>query len=108
MEKFIGPTDCIIHYVSPTSKIDTTTTNLETLCPKKKKFKKSEESQTIKPKYLASWTSLLEAAKTRKYTVLLNYEETTNPSILYHLRCRKLFTMKRDLDKLKLESVKAI
>ena len=51
-----------------------------------------------------SWTTLLRAAETRQYTPVLDIANTVTgdepPKIKYHRKCRSVFTMKRDLDKI--------
>ena len=49
-----------------------------------------------------SWKSLLVAAETREYLPVLEYRNVDGiPAITYHPKCRKIFTMKRDLEKIK-------
>lgn len=51
-----------------------------------------------------SWTTLLRAAEIRQYTPILDIAKTVTgeepPDIKYHRKCRSIFTMKRDLDKI--------
>lgn len=58
------------------------------------------------PRDLDSWNTLLRAARLRQHQAILtvaeNLREGELPQIPYHLKCRKLFTMKRDLDKLEM------
>lgn len=55
-------------------------------------------------KDLESWKSLLNAARIRSHEELLSIAESTNegeiPDIVYHRKCRSLFTMKKLLDKI--------
>ena len=46
----------------------------------------------------ASWKTLLEAAKVRDYQHLLGIEDFQK--VQYHRKCRQVFTMKRDLEKI--------
>ena len=59
------------------------------------------------PRDLNSWKTLLRAARLRQHQPLLkiaqNLLDGDVPAIYYHLKCRKLFTMKRDLEKLDTE-----
>ena len=53
-----------------------------------------------------SWQSLLKAAKVRNHKAILDVARNTNEgeipaNVTYHRRCRSIFTMKRDLEKLK-------
>ena len=51
-------------------------------------------------KDIDSWKSLLVAAETREYLPVLEYRNVDGiPAITYHPRSRKIFTMKRDLEK---------
>ena len=56
------------------------------------------------PRDINSWNTLLRAAKLREHLPIISAAENLRqgeiPQIHYHLKCRKLFTMKRDLDKL--------
>ena len=49
-----------------------------------------------------SWKTLLRAAGSRQYTPILDLAKTVkgeeHPNIMYHRKCRSIFTMKRDLD----------
>ena len=51
-----------------------------------------------------SWTTLLRAAEIRQYTSVLDIANTVTgeepPQIKYHRKCRSIFTMKGDLDKI--------
>ena len=51
-----------------------------------------------------SWTTLLRAAEIRQYTPILDIAKTVTgeepPEIKYHHKCRSIFTMKQDLDKI--------
>ena len=59
------------------------------------------------PRDLDSWKTLLRAARLRQHQPLLKVAENLPdgdvPAVYYHLKCRKLFTMKRDLEKLDTE-----
>lgn len=63
------------------------------------------EEPLVSPQNVESWNTLLEAAKIRKHTPILELAQSmTNdliPRVFYHRRCRSVFTMKRDLDVLK-------
>ena len=51
---------------------------------------------------LDSWYTLLNAAEIREYLPVLRYKEVEGiPEITYHPKCRKIFTMKRDLQVIK-------
>lgn len=54
------------------------------------------------PRDMDSWSTLLRAARLRQHqpilTVAGGLQKGELPQIHYHLNCRKLFTMKRDLD----------
>lgn len=56
-------------------------------------------------KDITSWQSLLQAARIRNHRPVLDIEETLQeneiPNISYHRKCRMLFTMKRELEKIK-------
>ena len=57
----------------------------------------------ILPQIVQSWKTLVQAAKIRKHTLLLDIASNSEtdavpPNVWYHPKCRKLFTMKRDLD----------
>lgn len=60
------------------------------------------------PRDLDSWSTLLRAARLRQHQAILtvaeNLKEGELPQIHYHLKCRKLFTMKRALDKLEISN----
>lgn len=62
------------------------------------------DAKLCSPKDEASWKSLLNAVRIRKFKPLLDlensYGENEIPPISYHRQCRSIFTMKRDLDKL--------
>ena len=104
MEKFIQTSDCIIRYETATKTINVHPSADDDYVPSEKKGKLSDSGdETIKPKDLSSWKTLLAAAKTRKYDPLLHFEneDTAIPEITYHSKCRKFFIMKRDLDALR-------
>jgi hypothetical protein len=53
----------------------------------------------------ASWKTLLNAAQIRNHEKILEVSRSVEPGgypyLQYHRRCRSLFTMKRDLEKIK-------
>ena len=53
---------------------------------------------------IQSWKSLLNAAEIRQYKPILDLVETLKgkeiPDIRYHRKCRSIFTMKKDLDRI--------
>ena len=59
----------------------------------------------MSPKHISSWLALLEAAKVRNHQLVLDVAKTVDenriPNIVYHRKCRSLFTMKRDLETIK-------
>uniref|UniRef100_UPI0035900444 uncharacterized protein n=1 Tax=Myxine glutinosa TaxID=7769 RepID=UPI0035900444 len=61
-------------------------------------------SNLTSPRDFESWSVLLRAARLKKHKPLLmvaeDLEDDTIPPVHYHLKCRKLFTLKRDLEKL--------
>lgn len=63
-----------------------------------------DDGELIYPKNLESWKTLLKAAQIRKHEPILNLSEQTSdeeiPDICYHRKCRSIFTMKRELDKI--------
>ena len=67
--------------------------------------KDDEDEHLVNPKDYDSWQTLLEAAKVRNHTPILDIakdlRENDVPTIHYHRKCRSLFTMKRELDTLK-------
>ena len=64
-----------------------------------------EEEHLVSPQNFASWQSLLEAARLRNCTKILeaakDLKEGEIPDPHHHRKCRSLFTMKRDLESLK-------
>ena len=62
-----------------------------------------DESLLISPKDLDSWKSLLKAATIRNHVPLHDLAENAKdgeiPPVTYHRKCRSLFTMKRELEK---------
>ena len=70
-----------------------------------KTVKTEPDSPLISPESYDSWLTLLEAAKVRNFTPVLDVAENLNeckvPLIYYHRKCRSLFTMKRELETLK-------
>ena len=77
-------TQCIIHYKAKSNE---------------------DDGHLVSPQSIDSWLTLLEAAKVRGHTSILEVNELLDenevPKIFYHRRCRSLFTMKRDLEALK-------
>lgn len=65
----------------------------------------SEDDTLVNPQKYDSWLTLLKAAKVRNHTPVLDLAkelvEKEVLDILYHRKCRSLFTMKRDLETLK-------
>ena len=59
----------------------------------------------VSPQSYDSWLTLLEAAKVRDHSPILEIakqlKENEVPKIFYHRKCRSVFTMKRDLETLK-------
>ncbi len=59
----------------------------------------------VSPESFDSWLTLLEAARVRAHTSILEANEllceNEVPKIFYHRTCRCLFTMKRSLEALK-------
>ena len=55
-------------------------------------------------RYIRSWESLLKAAEIRQYKPVLDLAEKSKdgeiPGICYHRKCRSIFTMKKDLDRI--------
>ena len=65
----------------------------------------SESEKLISPNDLASWKSLVNAATIRHHEPILNListldDETLPADVYYHAKCRSLFTMKRELEKI--------
>ena len=48
-----------------------------------------------------SWKSLLNAAEIRDYKPVLALKGNDMPQIAYHRKCRSIFTMKKDLERIK-------
>lgn len=73
---------------------------------------KEDDDHLVSPQDYASWETLLEAAKVRKYAPILDVAkelgEKEVPRIYYHRKCRSLFTMKRDLETLKRKAKESI
>jgi len=63
-----------------------------------------DESLLVSPKDLDSWESLLKAATIRNHRPLLDLAENAKggeiPQVSYHKKCRSLFTMRRELEKI--------
>ena len=64
-----------------------------------------EDEHLVSPKDISSWSALPEAAKVRNHQPVLDVTKTADenriPNIVYHRKCRSLFTMKRDLETIK-------
>ena len=62
----------------------------------------------ISPRDYDSWRTLLEAAQIRQFKCLLELactvDENIIPQVFYHRKCRCLFTMKKELESLKLKT----
>ena len=73
-------------------------------------FEQVTEEHLVELKDRASWETLLNAAKIRKFKVVIeidkNLGESDIPAVKYHRKCRSLFTLKRDLQKLNSENDK--
>ena len=73
-------------------------------------FEQVTEEHLVELKDRASWETLLNAAKIRKFKVVIeidkNLGESDIPAAKYHRKCRSLFTLKRDLQKLNSENDK--
>lgn len=64
-----------------------------------------DDSNLITPQDINSWNTLLKAAEIRNYMPVLEEAKTVEEggipaSVMYHRKCRTLFTMKQELDKL--------
>ena len=61
--------------------------------------------QVLTPESYQSWNTLLEAARIRNYTPVLQLAEKLAkdeiPNCVYHRTCRNVFIMKKDLETLK-------
>lgn len=66
---------------------------------------KIDDDHLIRPQSYDSWATLLEAAEIRKHEAHLqiarNTQEGEVPEKFYHRKCRRAFTIKRDLESLK-------
>ena len=75
-------------------------------------FEQVTEEHLVELKDQASWETLLNAAKIRKFEPLIelakNLGQSGIPAIKYHRKCRSLFTLKRDLQKLNSENDKTL
>ena len=61
-----------------------------------------DNTELISLKDVASWDTLYDAAALRQYAPLLSLQyEGEIPNIRYHRKCRQIFTMKRELDKMR-------
>ena len=61
-----------------------------------------DNTELISLKDVASWNTLYDAAALRQYASLLPLQyEGEIPNIRYHRKCRQIFTMKRELDKMR-------
>jgi len=67
-------------------------------------------SELTSPQNTESWLTLLRAAEIRDHKPLLDVSKTLKdgeiPNVLYHRKCRSIFTLKRDLDKISKECKK--
>nr|XP_032809208.1 HAUS augmin-like complex subunit 1 isoform X1 [Petromyzon marinus] len=63
-----------------------------------------DNTKLICPQTMESWQTLKRAGEVRKNTMILaitaNFTEGQIPNVHYHRKCRSLFTLKRDLDKI--------
>ena len=75
-------------------------------------FEQVTEEHLVELKDQASWETLLNAAKIRKFEPLIeldkNLGQSDIPAINFHRKCRSLFTLKRDLQKLNSEHDKTL
>ena len=75
-------------------------------------FEQVTEEHLVELKDQALWETLLNAAKIRKFEPLIeldkNLGQSDIPAIKYHRKCRSLFTLKRDLQKLNSENDKSL
>ena len=75
-------------------------------------FEQVTEEHLVELKDQALWETLLNAAKIRKFEPLIeldkNLGQSDIPAIKYHRKCRSLFTLKRDLQKLNSENDKTL
>ena len=73
-------------------------------------FTQVTEEHLVELKDRASWETFLNAAKIRKFKTVIeigkNLGESDIPAVKYHQKCRSLFTLKRDLQKLNSENDK--
>lgn len=63
----------------------------------------------VSPRDLSSWITLFEAAKIRNHKPILDIAKQLNENeipgnLMYHRKCRSIFTMKRDLESIKRKS----
>ena len=67
-------------------------------------FEQRTEERLVEFNDRALWETLLQAAKIRKFEAVIetgqNLRESDIPSVKYHRKCRSVFTLKRDLQKL--------
>ena len=60
------------------------------------------EEPLISPQTIQSWNTLLDAARIRNHTPILDLAKSMTgeqvPRVFYHRRCRSVFTMKKDLE----------
>ena len=75
-------------------------------------FEQVTEEYSVELKDRASWKTLLNAAKIEKFKAVIeigeNLGESDIPAVKYHQKCRPLFTLKRDLQKLNSKNDKKI
>lgn len=64
-----------------------------------------DNEKLVSLKDIDSWNSLLEASRIRNHRAILGINERLKeneiPKISYHRKCRALFTLKRELEKIK-------
>ena len=62
------------------------------------------ESKLISPQNINSWKTLITAAEIRNHTPILELAKKLSdgevPDVKYHRKCRSIFTMKKDLERL--------
>ena len=67
-------------------------------------FEQRTEERLVEFNDRALWETLLQAAKIRKFEAVIetgqNLRESDIQSVKYHRKCRSVFTLKRDLQKL--------
>ena len=67
-----------------------------------------DDSNLVAPKDPDSWDTLLRAAEIRGHRPILDLAEDlpegSIPSVLYHRKCRSIFTMKKELNRIQTQS----